>query len=150
MRAIFRRAYIVRHARANIATIPHPGHVPMKLRNLQTDEMQRPDAAAGRVFQHPTCSRNGEGGEGGRSFRKRDVEAVVGAIRRRRIHIQNSARCISCAFRGNSTARRDFRRVSPRLLGVPRKCRSGWGLVSTRERVPELLTLTRVSEYVFV
>lgn len=55
MRAIFRRAYIVRHARTNIATISHPGHVPMKLRNLQTDEMQwrMPDGATGHVFQHP-------------------------------------------------------------------------------------------------
>lgn len=54
MRVIFRRAYIVRHAPANIATIPHPGHVPMKLRNLQTDEMQRRiRRATEHVFQHP-------------------------------------------------------------------------------------------------
>lgn len=50
MRVIFRRAYIVRHARANIAIISQPGHVPMKLRNLQTDEMQRRMRRPG-VFQ---------------------------------------------------------------------------------------------------
>lgn len=50
MRAIFRCAYTVR--RSNIATIPHPGHVAMKLRNLQTDEMQWRMAAGKRVFSN--------------------------------------------------------------------------------------------------
>lgn len=53
LRAIFRRAYTVRHGRANIAIIPHPGHVAMKLRNLQTDEMQWRMAATKQVFQQP-------------------------------------------------------------------------------------------------
>lgn len=40
LRAIFIPVYIVRHGRPNIASIPHPRHVAMKLRNLQTDELQ--------------------------------------------------------------------------------------------------------------